>query len=190
MLHNTDTFTLLPTFGDKSVDLIVTDVPYDFNEDQKKFLHSQFLRIAKRCVIVFSPPENQWVSPVDQFLFWVKPISTKNTSKSYSRFVEMIFLYELDDYIWNSHRHWSQYTNVFNDLVDLDEEMKHPYRKPISLLLRLLRNHAKKGDVVFDPFMGSGSVLEAAKMCGLQIIGNELNAEWYNLAKGRLNVNA
>jgi len=74
-------------------DLIITDPPYDFTEEQKTLLHKEFLRISKGWVIVFSPPENQWILPADQYLFWIKPISTKNTSKSYSRFVEMIFVY-------------------------------------------------------------------------------------------------
>ena len=151
-----DSFEILPTLEFKSVDLILTDPPYDFNQQQKKFLQEQFLRVCKGTIIVFSPPENQWLLPADQYLFWIKPISTKNTSKSYSRFVEQIFVYGRG--VWNADRHWSQYTNVFTDLVD--NSSLHPYRKPPSLIERLLRNHSNEGDLVLDPFAGSGTVEE------------------------------
>lgn len=171
-----DSFTVLPRIPDKRFDAIITDVPYDLSVEQKQFLHSQFLRIAKSCVIVFSPPENQWILPADQFMFWIKPISTKNTSKNYSRFVEMMFLYKLPKYVWNIGRHWSQYTNVFTDLVD--DASIHPYRKPPSLLDRLIRNHTNSGDVVLDPFFGSGSIGDACNRLGRYFVGIEQSDEY------------
>ena len=86
---------------DKSYDLVLTDPPYDFDEDIKFYLHQEFCRIAKSAVIVFAPPENQWDFGADHYLFWTKPISTKNTTKNYSRFVEMIFIYKMENYVWN-----------------------------------------------------------------------------------------
>ena len=87
-----DSFEFLHQFPDKSVDMILTDPPYDFSNEQKETLQKEFMRISRGWIIVFSPPENQWVQPASQYLFWIKPISTKNTSKKYSRFVEMIFV--------------------------------------------------------------------------------------------------
>ena len=171
-----DSFDYLPTMGDKSVDLIITDPPYDLEEFEKKILHEQFLRISKGAVIVFSPPENQWVLPADQYLFWIKPISTKNTSKNYSRFVEMIFVYGQGT--WDASRHWSQYTNVFTDLVDTSKI--HPFRKPPSLLKRLILNHSKIGDVVLDPFFGSGTTLTEARENLRQYLGIELNKDYFH----------
>ena len=153
MIH-ADAFLELPNLLDKSIDLVLTDPPYNFSGEQKQFLQSQFIRLSKNGVIVFSPPENQWVLPADQYLFWIKPTSTKNTSKRYSRFVEMIFLY--GDLKWNTERHWSQYTNLFFDLVD--STALHPNRKPPSLIERLILNHSDRGDIILDPFAGSNVV--------------------------------
>ena len=77
-----DSFQILPKLKNKSVDLVLTDPPYDFYEEQKLELHAQFLRLSKGGVIVFAPPENQWILPANQYGFWMKPISTKNTVKS------------------------------------------------------------------------------------------------------------
>lgn len=154
-----NTFEILPTLASQSVDLIIADPPYFYHADTKHWLQEQFKRICKGTIIVFSPPENQWILPADQYLFWIKPISTKNTSRRYSRFVEMIFLY--GSAAWNANRHWSQYTNVFMDLVD--DAKFHPYRKPPTLIARLIRNHTNPGDLILDPFAGSFVVLQVAK---------------------------
>jgi site-specific DNA-methyltransferase (adenine-specific) len=144
---------------DDCVDVVLTDPPYNYEWREKETIHNQFLRICRGTIIVFSPPKNQWILPADQYLFWIKPISTKNTSKSYSRFVEMIFVY--GRHVWNSKRHWSQYTNVFTDLVD--DSKIHPYRKPPSLIERLILNHTNKGDIILDPFAGSFVVADVAE---------------------------
>lgn len=174
ILHD-DSFFCLENFPDKTFDLIITDPPYDFYEEQKKYIHTQLLRLSKGIVIVFCPPENQWILPADQYLFWEKPISTKNTSKSYSRFVEMILLYGRG--VWNTERHWSQYTNVFKDLVD--DIRYHSFRKPPSLIERLLLNHSNPGDVVLDPFCGSGVVVQVAKRNGRSCLGIEKDPKIY-----------
>ena len=165
-----DSFKLLPKILDKSVDLVLTDPPYNFLEEEKQFIHKELIRICKGTIIVFSPPENQWILPADQYLFWIKPISTKNTSKRYSRFVEMIFVYGNGS--WKAGRHWSQYTNVFMDLVD--DAKLHPFRKPPSLIERLMLNHSNEGDIVLDPFAGSGVVAE---------IANKLNRKYICIEK-------
>jgi len=183
-LYNEDAFKFLRGMKDNSVDAVIVDPPYDFDFAQKDELHSEFLRISKSgLVIVFCPPENQWVIfPVStQYLFWVKPISTKNTSKNYARFVEMIQVFGRNK--WNHERHWSQYNNVFTDLV---ESKKHPYQKPLSLMTRLVLNHTNEGDVVLDPFMGSGTTGLACIQNGRDFIGIEQDFEKFKLATGRL----
>ena len=167
---------------DKSVDLLLTDPPYDLDEGTKRFFQAEFFRVCKGAIVVFAPPENQWIQPADQYLFWNKPISTKNTSRRYSRFVEMIFVYNVET--WNCHRHWSNYVNTFSDFVD--DTIDHPHRKPYSLITRLLLNHSNKGDIVLDPFAGSGVVLEVAKTQGRKYIGCEFNRKYFYKAKRNL----
>jgi DNA modification methylase len=151
------------------VDIVLTDPPYDFDNDQKAHMHAQFLRISRGGAIVFSPPENQWILPAGQYGFWVKPTSTKNTSRRYSRFVEMLFFY--GPLKWNAGRHWTAYTNVFQELVD--DVSKHPFRKPPALIERLILNHSDVGDIILDPFAGSGIVSEIGTRLGRKVISIE-----------------
>ena len=179
-LINGDCLEEMKKLEDNSVDAIITDPPYDFSQELIQEIHKEFQRIAK-CAIVFSPPENQWANPADQYLFWIKPISTKNTSKNYSRFVEMIFVYGRNE--WNSDRHWSQYPNAFRDLVD---GKLHPFQKPEALIERFVLNHTKPGDVILDPFMGSGTTGMACKKVGRDFIGIELDEHYFEIAEKRI----
>ena len=183
-LYNGDSLEIIKTFPDKSFDIVLSDPPYDFDEETKLLFHKEFIRLSKGWIILFSPPENPWILPANQYLFWIKPISTKNTSKSYSRFVEQIFVYGYGT--WNNDRHWSQYTNVFTDLVD--NSKLHPYRKPPSLIERLILNHTNKNDLVLDPFCGSGSIGEVCKRLNRNYTGIELDKQRFDLAREQLGI--
>lgn len=62
----------------------------------------------------------------------------------------------------------------------------HPTPKPVPLLGRLIRNSSAPGDVVLDPFMGSGSTGVAAMRLGRKFVGVELNNTYYRKARERL----
>lgn len=79
----------------------------------------------------------------------------------------------------------SQYTNVFSDLVE--GETDHPYEKPVSLIKRLLLNHSDVGDVVLDPFVGSGTMPVIAKTLGRRYIGIERENNYIEIARARIN---
>jgi DNA modification methylase len=48
-----------------------------------------------------------------------------------------------------------------------DEKQDHPTQKPVALMTRPLLNHTKRGESVYDPFLGSGTTLAAAEITEL-----------------------
>ena len=54
----------------------------------------------------------------------------------------------------------------------------HSTPKPIDVLSTLIKMVSRKGDVVFDPFTGSGSTLRAAHRLGRRFFGVELKPKW------------
>ena len=62
----------------------------------------------------------------------------------------------------------------------------HPTQKPVRALKPVIEAFTKPGEVVLDPFCGSGSTLLAAKILGRRYIGIELDAEYAKTARGRL----
>ena len=62
----------------------------------------------------------------------------------------------------------------------------HPTPKPVTLVSHFLRLHAKPGDLVVDPFMGSGPTAVAAKEAKCRFIGIEIEERWCEMAVKRL----
>jgi site-specific DNA-methyltransferase (adenine-specific) len=62
----------------------------------------------------------------------------------------------------------------------------HPTQKPVQPLKTLIGAFTKPGDVVLDPFCGSGSTLAAAQELGRRFIGIELDAAHHSTAINRL----
>lgn len=161
-LYRADAWQLMESMPDKSVDCIITDPLYDC-----KLNLEELRRVCRGNIIVFCAPEHQFFKP-DEFMFWVKPLSTKNFSKHIGRFVEMILI--LRGGAFNM-LHWSQMTGVYDDR--LIHPPVHPFEKPLSLIERLVRIYSNPGDMIFDPFMGSGSTIKACLNLGRHVIGCE-----------------
>jgi site-specific DNA-methyltransferase (adenine-specific) len=66
------------------------------------------------------------------------------------------------------------------------ERTQHPTQKPESLIAELVARHSNPGDLILDPFMGSGTTLVAAKRLGRRAIGIELNQAYCDIAVRRL----
>lgn len=67
-----------------------------------------------------------------------------------------------------------------------DDSGMHPTQKPIELFIRPMQNHTQKGDVVFEPFSGSGSQLVAAERMGRTCLAIELDPKYVAVALERL----
>ena len=66
------------------------------------------------------------------------------------------------------------------------EKHGYPTQKPIKLLSRIIAASSNPGDLVFDPFMGSGTTLVAAKKLGREYGGCDISADAVALAEKRL----
>ncbi len=64
----------------------------------------------------------------------------------------------------------------------------HPTQKPLLALTPLVEAFSRKGDMVLDPFAGSGSSLVAAKALGRSYIGMELDVKYHAIARSRLSM--
>jgi site-specific DNA-methyltransferase (adenine-specific) len=63
---------------------------------------------------------------------------------------------------------------------------RHPTEKPVRLLRELIESSSMIGEIVFDPYMGSGSTLEAARIEGRKAIGIEIEERYCEIAAERL----
>ena len=81
-------------------------------------------------------------------------------------------------------------SNFWDDISipywSMPENTAHPTQKPEKLLAKLILASSNKGDVVLDPFLGSGSTSVTAKKLGRHYIGIEQNEQYCVWAEKRL----
>lgn len=81
-------------------------------------------------------------------------------------------------------------SNLWNDLSipfwSMPENTDHPTQKPEKLLAKLILASSKSGDIVFDPFLGSGTTSVVAKKLGREYLGIELDEKFACIAEKRL----
>lgn len=70
---------------------------------------------------------------------------------------------------------------------DAGSEYVHPTQKPMSAMEWPMLKSSKPGDIVLDPYMGSGTTAMAALNCGRQFIGFEIDPKYHAEATKRVN---
>ncbi len=85
-------------------------------------------------------------------------------------------------------------SNLWNDISipfwSMPENTDHPTQKPEKLIAKLILASSKKGDFVFDPFVGSGTTLVVAKKLQRQFCGVEQEKEYAQMTVKRLQMAA
>ena len=71
-------------------------------------------------------------------------------------------------------------------LRERNNQRSHPTQKPEALLYRIILASSNKGDLILDPFLGSGTTAVMAKKMQRDYIGFEQDEEYINLANNRL----
>lgn len=79
-------------------------------------------------------------------------------------------------------------TDVWTDINFYDRSIKkfHSTQKPLALIERIIQCSTKEGDLILDPFMGSGTTALVAEQMNRQWCGTELSEEYYNKILERL----
>ncbi len=81
-------------------------------------------------------------------------------------------------------------SNLWTDITvpfwSMPENTDHPTQKPEKLLAKIILAASNPGDVIFDPFLGSGTTSVVAKKLGRRYVGIELDREYACIAEKRL----
>ncbi len=83
-------------------------------------------------------------------------------------------------------------SNLWTDLTvpfwSMPENTEHPTQKPEKLIAKLILASSDKDDMVFDPFLGSGTTAVVAKKLGRKFLGIEAEYEYCLLSQKRINM--
>ncbi len=81
-------------------------------------------------------------------------------------------------------------SNIWTDITvpfwSMPENTEHPTQKPEKLLAKIILASSDEGDMVFDPFLGSGTTAAAAKKLGRRYCGIEIDEQYCLLAQKRI----
>ncbi|MCK5449708.1 hypothetical protein KAI32_02485 [Candidatus Pacearchaeota archaeon] len=65
----------------------------------------------------------------------------------------------------------------------------HPHEKPIDLIMKMIEHSSREGDLILDPFCGSGAVCVACREMDRNWIGIELDEKYVEMAGGKTQLN-
>lgn len=72
------------------------------------------------------------------------------------------------------------------EVENIKGDKDHPTQKPVELMEIMIKNSSQKGDLVFDPFVGSGSSALASFRNNRDFVGFELDKEFYKKAQKKI----
>lgn len=75
---------------------------------------------------------------------------------------------------------------VYTHCVNAGRQGEHPTEKPLPLMRDILADYTQPGELICDPFLGSGTTGVAAVKLGRRFIGIEKSEKWFDLALRRI----
>ena len=66
-----------------------------------------------------------------------------------------------------------------------EQKYDHPTQKPVALMRKPILNHTKRGELVYEPFLGSGTTLAAAELTQRHCYGLELDPKYIDVVVRR-----
>ena len=202
-IYKDDAVNWLSTLADASVDLLITDPPYESLEKYRKIGTTTRLKVSKSS-------SNQWfdIFPNERFesllieiyrvlnknshfylfcdqetMFLIKPIAEKVGFKFWKPIIwdkvciGMGYHYRArHEYILFFEKGKRKLSNL--SIPDILESKRvyrgYPTEKPVSLIETLILQSSIPGELVVDPFFGSGSTLIAAQNLGRNFLGCDI----------------
>ena len=122
-------------------------------------------------------------------LTWHKPDPTPMCGNKYLSDTEYIMFMRKGANIYGTYESKRKYFVTPTNTED-KKAWGHPTPKPVNIIRTLIENSTQEGDLVLDPFMGSGTTAIAAIRSNRHYIGFELSEEYHKICQKRINVEA
>ena len=193
-LHNVDCLPFMKQCEDKQFDLAIVDPPYGIgfsskkqsnfhkdginheykgwdNEIPKQEYWTELFRISKNQIVWGGNYMTKYLEPSRCWISWYK-MQEFSTNE-----------FEL---AWTSFDRTCKQFNLSRVEAYAGKNKIHPTEKPIKLYEWLLHNFANEGDKIFDSHIGSGSIAIACDKMGFDLVGTEIDKDYFDKANKRL----
>ena len=200
-LHNVDCMEYLATLEDNAFDLAIVDPPYGIGESGATN-HTRGKLAKSKNYKPFaggdaSAPREEYFAQLErvsrnQIIWGANHFRARNSScwvvwdkvngatdfadaeLAYTSFKSAVRIFRF------------QWQGMLQGDMKNKERRIHPTQKPVKLYEWLLMNYAKDGDRILDTHLGSGSIAIACHNLGFDLVGCELDTDYFNAAQKRL----
>ena len=207
-----DAIEFLKQIPDNSVDLVLTDPPYNASnsnvemvdlhwksnsEEWDKKFKIDFMYDIKRILkgggscLVFCSHHilRQYLNYNDlklqQILHWIQDNPIPALMKVYTFNVQYILWYVKKGKPYTFNKRFAK-TNVIKTMKDKGFKRYHPCQKSCSIIRPLIQVHSNESDLVLDCFMGSGTTAVVSKQLKRNYIGCDFSEEYCKMAEKRI----
>lgn len=213
--YNMDCMNGMKEFPDKYFDLAIVDPPYFSGPERRSFYGKRISSIGvKRS---YNPSLVPWKVPDDSYfeelfrvsknqiiwginyfnypvgsgrIVWNKCNGANTFSDCEIAFCSMHNSVRLFSFLWNG---MMQGKSIDEGWIQQGDKRKnevriHPTQKPVALYEYLLVKYARPGEIILDTHVGSASSLIACHRTRHKYVGFEINTEYYDKAKERLDM--
>ena len=226
-IYRIDALEGLKRLADESVDLVVTDPPYNIAAKSRKTFHrgkaistmklwgewdcfhpfdydlfimqllTQFFRVLKRggSLYMFSPyqhssyfirkaVERGFVYRSQLAIVTKNPLPSLGMANWRRGFQLCLYVSKGKPKTFNflSQR---ECVNIFH-YASTQKETQHPSEKPLGFVEKIVSVSSNQGEIVLDPFVGSGTTAVACKKLGRNYLGFDRNPEYVRMARRRV----
>lgn len=201
-IYNEDCLETMKRIPDGAIDLILTDPPYGIGEAKGKNKSRSVKAISKDYGI------HSWDDeiPSKEIFDEMFRISKNQVIFGGNYFVEYLkngpcwIVWDKDngacdfadcELAWTSFKSATRirkhrWQGMLQEDMSNKEYRFHPTQKPLPLFKWILNNYSKAEEIVYDPFLGSGTTALACKDLGRRFIGSEISKEYCKIAESRL----
>ncbi len=197
-ITNEDNMALMARYEDNHFDLAIVDPPYGIKIDGQK----ESIKGKKSDRKGHTKKEWDREIPPLEYFEELKRVSKNQIIWGANYFVEHLNEAHKGWIVWDKGQHgltmsdcelaYSSFDCATRVKVMNRAELSrhggsiHPTQKPVRLYTWLLTNYAKEGDLILDTHVGSASSIVACNQLGFDVVGCELDEEYYQLASKRI----
>ena len=177
VIYCADCRDILPLIPDKSIDLVLTDPPYDSQHPEYGTFEPTLLLPFKCRQLIFWSARDDFPLNYTAIHIWDKYCGTISV---YERIFER-----------NGQTNYKVYRgqkiqNEITAQINRDIVTGHSSQKPRKVINPLIADNSKQGNIILDPYLGTGVVIEQAKKLNRKCIGIEIEEKYCKIAKKRL----
>jgi site-specific DNA-methyltransferase (adenine-specific) len=169
---------------------VVTDPPYgldvaEWDKTVPHYMIELFLKITPGPVVWFGSASNA-IDDAKAFPIQPERMMIWSPRFTLSKVAKDGFAYRFHPlWFWRVRKQSFCPWDVFDDMTECGNWWEHKCTKPLSLMVKLVMIVADVGQVILDPFVGSGTTLVACLKTGRRGIGIEIEPKYFQIAVER-----